>query len=711
MEETVTYTWPLPEGTPISQHFGDYPNNGVNPAGGHTGTDFAVPVGTPIRAMADGVVKFADWASTLPADYRPDGSGPNPYWLAPNFGGIVLVIDHGPVVSVHAHLSDTQLNIGDAVKQGQIVALSGDTGGATTGPHLHFETLPDGWNFQNGTYGRVDPANYCTAYWTPTVQPGPDPGQVIQPNQRITAAPVNQRDSASVNGNVLKTFDANLIITFKGFVHGDPVNGNDVWFVGATTTTYFWAGGFTDPSTTGLSDLTPPPPLAANQRVVGQADVNERKAASTSSDLINTFAAGSTLTFAQFTHGEPVNGNDVWFKGAISGGYVWSGGLESQSTDGLTEEKQVVVPVATNQRTVGDTAVNYRKGPYANADIIGSFDPGSVLTFSAWVSGENIKGNSTWFKGALTGGFVWSGGLTSQDTAGLAEETAPAPANPVVTTPIGPVLYGIDCSGYQKDIDFTKLGDDVKFVVLYTSGGLTTSNPVFETQLAGVVATKRRPGFYHFAHEKGDAGSAIDEAKHFLSVVMSHLDKGPFFMLDFESDNQKDVQWALDWLDYVYAQTGIKPLMYLNTAELAAVDWSPVYTKYPTLMVARYDVTTATQEFNDYAGNPISTRQPPVVNWGGNKVAFWQFSDSAQLAGFAPEQVDAIVFYGTDADLYQLTVAALPAPTPVPVPMPSPAPTPVPTPTPAPVPVATDSAWKELEDILRQLLAWLLKHR
>ncbi|AYN58501.1 tail length tape measure protein [Arthrobacter phage Liebe] len=160
------YTWPLPEGTRVTQGFGSLPSNGVNPEGGHTGTDFAVPVGTPVRAIGAGVVKFAGWASDLPADYRWDGSGPNPYWLAPAFGGIVVVIDHGDVVSLYAHLSRTDLNVDDRVAQGQVIALSGNTGGATTGPHLHFETMPNGWNFRNGTFGRVNPALYCKGYWT-----------------------------------------------------------------------------------------------------------------------------------------------------------------------------------------------------------------------------------------------------------------------------------------------------------------------------------------------------------------------------------------------------------------------------------------------------------------------------------------------------------------------------------------------------------------
>lgn len=82
----------------------------------HYGVDVAVPVGTPVRAPAGGVVTLAS---------------PDMY-----FTGGTLMIDHGQgVASAFLHLSKLKVRVGDVVKQGDIIALSGMTGRAT-GPHL-----------------------------------------------------------------------------------------------------------------------------------------------------------------------------------------------------------------------------------------------------------------------------------------------------------------------------------------------------------------------------------------------------------------------------------------------------------------------------------------------------------------------------------------------------------------------------------------------
>lgn len=155
----MSYYWPLPAASLVSQPFGSAPNNGFNPAGGHTGTDFAVPTGTPVRAAASGVIEHAGWVA------GPYSS--NPWWLT-DFGGIVVVLNPGAgkPTFVYAHLSDTALNVGDRVSAGQVIGHSGNTGTATSGPHLHFEALPDGYDLGSSTYGRVNPARFCDTYYT-----------------------------------------------------------------------------------------------------------------------------------------------------------------------------------------------------------------------------------------------------------------------------------------------------------------------------------------------------------------------------------------------------------------------------------------------------------------------------------------------------------------------------------------------------------------
>ena len=84
----------------------------------HEGVDFMVPPGTPVYASAGGVVVYADYH--------------------PQYGNMVE-IDHGKdIVTRYAHTSKLMVKVGQMVRRGQEIALSGSTG-RSTGPHLHFE--------------------------------------------------------------------------------------------------------------------------------------------------------------------------------------------------------------------------------------------------------------------------------------------------------------------------------------------------------------------------------------------------------------------------------------------------------------------------------------------------------------------------------------------------------------------------------------------
>ncbi|GAB3867173.1 hypothetical protein GCM10028801_40620 [Nocardioides maradonensis] len=89
----------------------------------HTGLDFAAPEGTPIHAIADGVV--------LAASY--DGS----------YGNKTVVRLTDGTVLWYCHQSAFDVKVGEHVEAGQVIGLIGATGN-TTGPHLHLEVHPHG---------------------------------------------------------------------------------------------------------------------------------------------------------------------------------------------------------------------------------------------------------------------------------------------------------------------------------------------------------------------------------------------------------------------------------------------------------------------------------------------------------------------------------------------------------------------------------------
>lgn len=89
----------------------------------HKGVDWATPTGTPVYASCGGTVAKAGW-----------GSG---------YGYVVYINHEDGRQTRYGHLSKVLVSVGQQVKQGERIALSGNTG-VSTGPHLHFEILING---------------------------------------------------------------------------------------------------------------------------------------------------------------------------------------------------------------------------------------------------------------------------------------------------------------------------------------------------------------------------------------------------------------------------------------------------------------------------------------------------------------------------------------------------------------------------------------
>lgn len=103
------------------------------------GTDFGVPVGTPVRAAMSGSVQTS-------TDLRGSGNGGYRSY------GRYIVIGNGLDRTLYAHLSKRGIAAGSAVRAGQLIGYSGNTGNST-GPHLHFETWKNGQNVPPGVFG------------------------------------------------------------------------------------------------------------------------------------------------------------------------------------------------------------------------------------------------------------------------------------------------------------------------------------------------------------------------------------------------------------------------------------------------------------------------------------------------------------------------------------------------------------------------------
>ncbi|MAC18057.1 MAG: hypothetical protein CMC97_07180 [Flavobacteriales bacterium] len=97
---------------------------GWNPGLDHWGVDIVAPEDSPVKAVGDGTVIFAGFTTG---------------------GGHTLLVQHpGDRVSVYMHNSRLEVGSGDRVRQGEMVAVIGNSGDHSSGPHLHFEWWESG---------------------------------------------------------------------------------------------------------------------------------------------------------------------------------------------------------------------------------------------------------------------------------------------------------------------------------------------------------------------------------------------------------------------------------------------------------------------------------------------------------------------------------------------------------------------------------------
>jgi murein DD-endopeptidase MepM/ murein hydrolase activator NlpD len=99
-------------------------SSSFNPEEKHFGIDVVSDENEAVKAVMNGTITLADWTSE---------------------SGFVIQIQHrNNLVSIYKHCSALLKKVGDPVEAGEAIAIVGNTGTHTTGPHLHFELWDDG---------------------------------------------------------------------------------------------------------------------------------------------------------------------------------------------------------------------------------------------------------------------------------------------------------------------------------------------------------------------------------------------------------------------------------------------------------------------------------------------------------------------------------------------------------------------------------------
>lgn len=188
-------------------------------------------------------------------------------------------------------------------------------------------------------------------------------------------------------------------------------------------------------------------------------------------------------------------------------------------------------------------------------------------------------------------------------------------------------LNGIDVASYQSTIDPSKL-TTTDFVIVKFTQGTHYLNPYADRQYSGAKAAGKLLGAYHYA----EGGDAKAEAQYFVRSLGNRVGEC-ILALDWEGNQNakfgtgQDVVWCLAWLNEVYRQTGVRPLIYMSKSVCRAYNWSPVAGQYP-LWCAQYGSNAGT----DYQSNPW-TDSNGFGAWKSDTIR--QYSSKGRITGYS----------------------------------------------------------------------------
>ena len=186
-------------------------------------------------------------------------------------------------------------------------------------------------------------------------------------------------------------------------------------------------------------------------------------------------------------------------------------------------------------------------------------------------------------------------------------------------------LAGIDVSYYQGKIDWNKvLTDDIHFVYVKATDGITYTDPKFSENQYNLTKSKVAYGAYHFFEPKDDG---VKQAENFLSKVKIHENMlAPVLDIEITQNTDKETikKHAKEWLETVSKKLGCKPIIY-SYSSFYKENLGSDFLEYP-IWIADY------------------TKEPNLLN-DKDKLVMWQHTQKGDVRGI-DTMVDKNLFFG-----------------------------------------------------------------
>lgn len=201
-------------------------------------------------------------------------------------------------------------------------------------------------------------------------------------------------------------------------------------------------------------------------------------------------------------------------------------------------------------------------------------------------------------------------------------------------------LYGIDVSGYQRDMDEISVFKQVDFAIMKATEGTSVVDSCCDRFYQAAKRADILRGFYHVL----TAADPVAQADHYVDSCLGYFGDG-IPVLDVEGTGvyPNDPDMACRFFDRVKERTGAVTMLYANGSCLKSADYSPLAERDAGLWIANYYFG-----YDEASWSDMDADAHMSTPYGFPFAAIWQCTSSGRVAGYGPLDLD-IAFMDADA--------------------------------------------------------------